>query len=119
MGENPTFEPGIYFPDANEITPLAVAFAQMMFAHAAFEREVRELQAAITCVPRFGEERDNQWGARARPDLMSDLIAKHRGAIPEAKPIKSILREAIPACDDRNRARHAQNLLSAALFLQT
>jgi hypothetical protein len=36
----------------------------MMFAHAAFEREVRELQGDIADDPGFGERRENQWSAR-------------------------------------------------------
>jgi hypothetical protein len=30
----------VAFPDPSEIAPHAIAFARMMFAHAAFEREV-------------------------------------------------------------------------------
>jgi hypothetical protein len=38
----------IYFPDPETVAPLAIAFAQMMFAHAKFEDEFRSLQGAIT-----------------------------------------------------------------------
>jgi hypothetical protein len=53
----------IHFPDVGEVTPLALAFAEMMFAHAAFERQVGELQADVTKEPGFGELRKNQWSA--------------------------------------------------------
>jgi hypothetical protein len=33
----------VALPDPSEIAPHAIAFARMMFAHAAFEREVRSL----------------------------------------------------------------------------
>ena len=37
----------VAFPDPSEIAPHAIAFARMMFAHAAFEREVRSLVDTI------------------------------------------------------------------------
>jgi hypothetical protein len=37
----------VAFPDPSEIAPHAIAFARMMFAYAAFEREVRSLVDAI------------------------------------------------------------------------
>ena len=39
----------IYFPEAEDIGPHAIAFARLMFAHSEFEREVRSLplQAAV------------------------------------------------------------------------
>jgi hypothetical protein len=37
----------VAFPDPSEIAPHAIAFARMMVAHAAFEREVRSLVDAI------------------------------------------------------------------------
>jgi hypothetical protein len=37
---------------------------------------------------------------------MAKLIVKHRGAIPQTEPIRTILTEAIPACDDRNLLAH-------------
>ena len=37
----------VALPDPSEIAPHAIAFARMMFAHAAFEREVRSLVDAI------------------------------------------------------------------------
>jgi hypothetical protein len=43
------------FPDGRHIERHAIAFAQMMFAHAAFEREVRDLQGSIIDDPTFGE----------------------------------------------------------------
>ncbi len=53
-------------PEAEEIAPLAIAFAQMMFRHTAFEREVSSLQDAITGESGFGENRVNQWKASDR-----------------------------------------------------
>src|SRR5215831_10961900 len=54
----------VAFPDPNEIAPHATAFARMMFAHAAFEREVRLLIDAINPKkPGFGERPENQWTA--------------------------------------------------------
>ena len=54
----------VAFPDPSEITLHATAFAQMMFAHAAFEREVRLLVDAINPKkPGFGERPENQWTA--------------------------------------------------------
>jgi hypothetical protein len=38
----------IYFPEAEDIGPHAIAFARLMFAHSEFEREVRSLQGIIT-----------------------------------------------------------------------
>ena len=109
MDENQITESSISFPDPEDIRPLAIAFARMMFAHAAFESEVRQLQEAITCVRGFGEKPENQrGGARARPDRMAKLIAEHRGAIPEAEPIKNILTEAVAVCDDRNLLAHGE-----------
>jgi hypothetical protein len=46
----------IYFPEAEDIGPHAIAFAQVMFAHSEFEREVCSLQGVITNDPSFGEE---------------------------------------------------------------
>jgi hypothetical protein len=45
-----------FFPEADEpaMVPLAFAFVRMMFAHAAFGREVRDLQGAVTGDPEFG-----------------------------------------------------------------
>ncbi len=70
----------VAFPDAHEIAPHAIAMARMMFAHAAFEREVGSLQNAITNEPGFGEQRDNQWKASesGREEIVS-LLIKYRG----------------------------------------
>jgi hypothetical protein len=58
----------IYFPDAEEIKPHAIAFARLMFAHSRFEREMHSLQGTITNDPSFGKRRTNQWTARERPE---------------------------------------------------
>jgi hypothetical protein len=56
----------VAFPDPSEIAPHAIAFARMMFAHAAFEREVRSLVDAINPKkPGFGERtRESMDGIR-------------------------------------------------------
>jgi hypothetical protein len=69
----------IYFPEAADIGPHAIAFAQVMFAHSEFEREIRSLQGAITNDPSFGERRSNHWKARERPERMAKLIRTHIG----------------------------------------
>jgi hypothetical protein len=98
----------IYFPGPKDVKRHALAFAKMMFAHAAFEREVRELQAAVTCEQGYGEKRENQWSAHLRPNRMETLIKKQLGAIPEVAPIKKFLTEAITVCDDRNFLAHGE-----------
>ena len=45
----------LYFPDPDQIKTHAIAFARMMFAHAALEREVHSLQGDIMDDPAFGE----------------------------------------------------------------
>jgi hypothetical protein len=97
----------IFFPDAEEIRPHAIAFAQLMFAHSEFEREVRSLQAVITNDPNFGEQRNNQWKARKRPELMARLIKRYLGDdLQETGPIVKILDDAIGPCDRRNFLAH-------------
>jgi hypothetical protein len=74
-----------------------------MFAHSAFEREVRSLQGAITHDQSFGERRSNQWKARERPERMAKLIKTHRGDdFQEAEPILKLLSDAISPTDERN-----------------
>lgn len=93
------------FPDANEIAPHAIAFARMMFAHAAFEREVRSLVDAINPKkPGFGERPENQWTAsESGTGKIIILIKHHRGnGLPQIVQIKNLLNEAIHPCRDRN-----------------
>ena len=99
----------IYFPEAAEIGPHAIAFAQVMFAHSEFEREVRSLQGAITNDPSFGERRNNHWKARERPERMVQLIKTHLGDdLREVKPIVKLLSDAIGPCDQRNFLAHGE-----------
>jgi hypothetical protein len=99
----------IYFPEAEDIGPHAIAFAQMMFAHSEFEREVRSLQGAITNDPSFGERRSNQWKARQRPERMAKLIRTHLGdGLQETGPIVKLLSDAIGPCEQRNFLAHGQ-----------
>ena len=71
----------VAFPDPSEIAPHAIAFARMMFAHAAFEREVRSLVDAINPKkPGFGERPENQWTAsESGTGKIIILIKHHRG----------------------------------------
>jgi hypothetical protein len=99
----------IYFPEAEDIGPHAIAFAQLMFAHSEFEREVRSLQGVITNDLSFGERRSNQWKARERPERMAQLIKMHLGDdLREAKPIVKLLSDAIGPCDQRNFLAHGE-----------
>jgi hypothetical protein len=99
----------IYFPEANDIGPHAIAFAQLMFAHSEFEREVRSLQGAITNDLSFGEWRSNQWKARERPDRMMKLMKRYLGDnLQEAEPVAKLLSDAIGPCGQRNFLAHGE-----------
>jgi hypothetical protein len=99
----------IYFPEAEDIGPHAIAFAQLMFAHSEFEREVRSLQGAITNDLSFGERRSNQWRARERPERMAKLITRHLGDdLQGAEPIVKLLSDAIGPCIQRNFLAHGE-----------
>src|SRR5262245_56654218 len=99
----------IYFPDPEVIAPLAIAFAQLMFAHAKFEDEFRSLQGIITGDRRFGDRRANQWSVRRRPDSMAKLIKKHfPHGLQENEPITRVLKDAIDLCDRRNLLAHGE-----------
>ncbi len=97
------------FPDPNEIAPHAIAFVRMMFAHAAFEREVRSLVDAINPKkPGFGEQPENQWTAsETGTGKIIILIKHHRGSgLSEIEEIKNLLNDAINPCRDRNFLAH-------------
>jgi hypothetical protein len=99
----------VAFPDPNEIAPHAIAFARMMFAHAALEREVRSLVDAINPKePGFGERPENQWTAsESGTGKITILIKQHRGAgLPQTEQIKNLLNTAIHPCRDRNFLAH-------------
>ena len=99
----------VAFPDPSEIAPHAIAFARMMFAHAAFEREVRSLVDAINPKkPGFGERPENQWTAsESGTGKIIILIKQHRGSgLPQIVQIKNLLNEAIHRCRDRNFLAH-------------
>jgi len=99
----------IYFPEAEDIGPHAIAFAQLMFAHSEFEREVRSLQGAITNDLNFGERRGNHWEARQRPERMAKLIKRHLGDdLQEVEPIAKLLSDAIGPCDRRDFLAHGE-----------
>jgi hypothetical protein len=97
----------VAFPDPAEIADHAIAFARMMFAHTAFEREVGALQDVITKQPGFGERRANQWGTRERPARMVGLIEAHRGKdFPHNDAIVKLLTDAIGPCEQRHFLAH-------------
>lgn len=96
----------VAFPETHEIEAHALAFAEMMFEHAEFEREVRELQDAVTGQHGFGERRSSKWSARKRPKLMVRLMKQHRGSLPQRGPIKKLLTDAIEPTDQRNLLAH-------------
>src|ERR1700738_2323294 len=100
-GSKPLVDPDdIYFPEAEDIGPHAIAFAQVMFAHSEFEREVCSLQGVITNDLSFGERRSNQWRVRERPERMAQLIKTHlEDDLQEAEPIVKLLSDAIGPCD--------------------
>jgi len=99
----------VAFPDPNEIGPHAIAFARMMFAHAAFEREVRSLVDAINPKePGFGERRENQWTASESGTAnIIVLILRHRGGDqPQTELIRNVLNKAVDLCRQRNFLAH-------------
>jgi len=68
----------VLFSDPSEIAPHAIAFARMMFAHAAFERKVRSLVDAINPKkPGFGERPENQWTASETGTGKIIILIKH------------------------------------------
>src|ERR1700730_2265815 len=108
--EGPLVDPdGIYFREAEDIGPHAIAFAQVMFAHSEFEREVCSLQGVITNDLSFGERRSNQWRVHERPERVAKLIKTHLGDdLQEAEPIVKLLSDAIGPCDQRNFLAHGE-----------
>jgi hypothetical protein len=99
----------VAFPDPSEIAPHAIAFARMMFAHAAFEREIRSLVDAINPnKPGFGERPENRWTASESSTGKIIILIKHyRGSgLPQIEQIKNLLNEAIHPCRDRNFLVH-------------
>jgi hypothetical protein len=116
----------IYFPEAEIMPSLAMAFMRMMFAHAEFEEQVRKLHATImktAAKRRHVKRRSNKramnsrretggdlGNARARPKRMAKLITDRPGLVKnrEAKQIVQILKEAIRPCDRRNLLAHGR-----------
>jgi len=99
----------VALPEPSEIAPHAIAFARMMFAHAAFEREVRSLVDVINPKrPGFGERPENQWTAsESGTGKIIILIKYHRGSdLPQIEQIKNLLNEAIHPCRDRDFLAH-------------
>jgi hypothetical protein len=95
------------FPEPDEITDHAVAFAGMMFAHAGLEREMNALQHAISKTPQIGQQRANQWAPRLRPFRMVKWIETYRGSdFPHTKEIETLLKEAIDPCEQRDYLVH-------------
>lgn len=97
----------VAFPDPNEIEPHAIAFAGLMFAHAAFEREISALQDVIKKTPGFGEQRRNKRRTRERSQQIVELIKLHLGNdLPQTKQIEKLLNDAIDPCKQRNLLAH-------------
>jgi hypothetical protein len=96
----------LFFPDADQVMPHAMAFARLVIAHARFEAEIRTLQGKIARDDSFGEQSSNQWHARERPSRIVKLINNKFGDIEEAQLIADILTKAIKPTDDRNLLAH-------------
>jgi hypothetical protein len=103
----------IYFPEAEIMPPLAMAFMRMMFAHAEFEEQVRDLQATIMKTPPkrpHAAETGGLGTSRARPKRIAKLIKDRPGLVEdqEAREIDRILKAAIGPCDRRNLLAHGR-----------
>src|SRR5262245_32395101 len=116
----------IYFPEAEIMPSLAMAFMRMMFAHAEFEEQVRDLHAAIMKTPgrrphffarlrgllNFGRKPDGGGlgTSRHRARRMAKLIKERPGLVEdqEASQIIQILNAAIGPCDRRNLLAHGR-----------
>ena len=99
----------VAFPDANEIAPHAVAFAQMMFAHAEFERGIRSMVDAINPKePGFGERPENQWTASASGTAkVIVLMMRYCGsALHQIEQIRNLLDAAVQLCRERSFLAH-------------
>ena len=96
----------LFFPDADQVMPFAMAFARLMIAHAGFEAEIRNLQGVVAGDDSFGEQPCNQWKAHELAKRMVKLIKDKIGDIEEAQPIADILTKAIKPIDDRNLLAH-------------
>jgi hypothetical protein len=112
----------IYFPEAEIMPSFAMAFMRMMFAHAEFEEQVRDLHDSIIKTPakqphffarllNFGSKTGGGfWNARNRPKRMAKLIKDRPGLVndQEATQIDQILKAAIGPCDRRNLLAHGR-----------
>jgi hypothetical protein len=115
----------IYFPKAKDVPQFAMAFTDMMFAHAEFEEQIRDLQAAIMKTPPkrphvfarllrlLNVDRKTGGGlgnARQRPKRMAKLIKDRPGLVTdqEKNEIVEILKAAIGPCDKRNLLAHGR-----------
>jgi len=95
------------FPRAEDIPQsLAVAFMQMMMAHAKFESEVRALQSTVANDRSYGEQPQNWWSAKNRPKRMVKLIEERLGQIPETGAIEQLLQDAVDLTNQRNHLTH-------------
>jgi hypothetical protein len=93
-------------PDDPHLIPFTRAFVRMMFAHAEFEHRVSDLVSVIARCHGFGEKPENRWPARARPGKVKQLVAEHRGGLPEVDNITDYLQRSIALCDQRNLLAH-------------
>ena len=103
----------IYFPNVEQVPDFAMAFTRMMFAHADFEEQVREMRTAIlkTRSRHGGRGKKSGLGtARDRPGRMEKLISDRPGLVEkqEALRIRQTLVDAIDPCDQRNLLAHGR-----------
>jgi hypothetical protein len=97
----------VAFPDPNEIALHAVAFARMMFAHAAFEREVHSLIDAINPKePGFGERRENQWTASDSGTAKIMVLIRRYHGLSQTEQIRNVLNGAVGLYRQRNFLAH-------------
>jgi hypothetical protein len=99
-----------YLPDPDDpaLEPFGKAFVRLMFAHAALEARIRELQGVVSGEPGYGEVRRNQWRSEDRARCMTKLVTVRFGSIPEAEAIADCLTKSIPLSWERNLLAHGE-----------
>jgi hypothetical protein len=98
-----------YFPKSDEIGVFGPAFLHLMFAYAALERRVADLQDVITGNPDFSQR--TRWKTHERGKEMRKLINEYQERLSvvlpeEVEPITSTLDRANSACELRNLLAH-------------
>jgi hypothetical protein len=99
-----------YLPDphAPALEPFAKAFVGMMFAHAALEARIRELQGVVTGERAYGELLKNPWPANKRAACMTKLITDHLGQTAETMAIADWLARSTALSWERNLLAHGE-----------